>query len=153
LDGKFDRGPFNTETMGDGSIGRGPIASSGASPAGIATPATVAIVEDLTPPPTVKKAEVSKAPRSGGVLNGKAESLPKPVYSAAAQLVRAQGQVTVQVLLDESGRVVSASAVSGHVLLRQAAEDAARHARFTPTTLSGMPVKVTGIIVYNFVRS
>jgi protein TonB len=59
--------------------------------------------------------------------------------------------VTVQITVDEGGRVVSASAVSGHPLLRAAAEGAARQARFSPTLLSGQPVKVTGVITYNFV--
>lgn len=88
---------------------------------------------------------------SGGVLNGKAISLPKPPYPPAARAVRASGAVSVQVLIDEDGRVISASAVSGHPLLRSAAEAAARAARFSPTMLSGQPVKVSGIITYNFV--
>ena len=90
-------------------------------------------------------------PISGGVLNGKATSLPKPPYPAAAKAVRAGGPVSVQVTIDENGSVISASATSGHPLLRQAAESAARGARFSPTTLSGQKVKVTGVITYNFV--
>jgi protein TonB len=100
------------------------------------------------PPPPVKK--ITK-PVSGGVLNGKARSLPKPPYPPAARAVRASGPVTVQVLIDESGNVVSASAVSGHPLLRAAAAAAARGAKFSPTMLSGQPVKVSGVITYNFV--
>lgn len=88
---------------------------------------------------------------SGGVLNGKAISLPKPPYPPAARAVRASGSVNVQVLVDESGNVVSASAVSGHPLLRAAAVSAARGAKFAPTKLSGQPVKVSGVITYNFV--
>jgi len=87
---------------------------------------------------------------SGGVLNGKAVDLPKPAYPPAARAVRASGAVNVQVTLDEKGNVVSASAVSGHPLLRAAAVEAARKAKFSPTLLSGKPVKVTGVIVYNF---
>lgn len=88
---------------------------------------------------------------SGGVLNGKATSLPLPAYPPAAMAVRAQGAVSVQVLVDEGGNVISASAVSGHPLLRSAAEAAAREARFAPTLLSGTPVKISGVITYNFV--
>ncbi len=102
------------------------------------------------PPPPAAKPVVPKK-ISGGVLNGKATSLPKPPYPAAARAVRASGAVNVQVTISESGSVVSASAVSGHPLLRQAAEQAARQARFAPTTLSGQAVSVTGVIVYNFV--
>ena len=106
-----------------------------------------------TPPPPPPKATPKPIPKmvSGGVLNGKATSLPKPPYPAAAKAVRASGAVNVQVTISESGSVVSASAVSGHPLLRQAAEQAARGARFAPTLLSGQPVSVTGVIVYNFV--
>jgi protein TonB len=85
------------------------------------------------------------------VLNGKATSLPKPAYPPAARAVRASGAVSVQVLIDENGNVVSASAVSGHALLKAAAVQAARGAKFSPTKLSGQPVKVSGIITYNFV--
>jgi protein TonB len=100
------------------------------------------------PPPPVKKVPKQI---SGGVLNGKATSLPKPPYPPAARAVRAAGAVSVQVLIDESGSVVSATAVSGHPLLRAAAVQAARSARFSPTQLSGQPVKVSGVITYNFV--
>lgn len=88
---------------------------------------------------------------SGGVLNGKAKSLAKPTYPAAARAVSAEGSVAVQVLVDEEGNVASASAVSGHPLLRQAAQQAALESKFAPTMLSGQPVKVSGVIVYNFV--
>lgn len=88
---------------------------------------------------------------SGGVLNGKAISLPKPAYPAAARAVRASGAVNVQVTIDEEGNVIAASAVSGHPLLRAAAVTAAREAKFSPTKLDGVAVKVTGVIVYNFV--
>lgn len=101
------------------------------------------------PPPPVVKAVPKQI--SGGVLNGKAISLPKPPYPPAAKAVRASGSVSVQVLIDENGSVVSASAVSGHPLLRAAAASAARGARFSPTKLSGQPVKVSGVITYNFV--
>lgn len=88
---------------------------------------------------------------SKGVVNGSAISLPTPVYPAAAKAVGAGGAVNVQVTIDEQGNVISASAVSGHPLLRQASEQAARAAKFNPTLLSGIAVKVTGVLVYNFV--
>lgn len=87
---------------------------------------------------------------SAGVLNGKAKSLAKPPYPAAARAVKATGAVNVQVEIDEQGKVISATAVSGHPLLRQAAEKAARESSFAPTLLSGNPVKVSGILVFNF---
>ncbi len=100
------------------------------------------------PPPPAPKPKPKMI--SGGVLTGKATSLPKPPYPAAAKAVGAKGAVSVQVVIDESGRVISASAVSGHPMLRAAAAAAARNARFSPTLLSGEPVKVSGVIIYNF---
>jgi TonB family protein len=87
---------------------------------------------------------------SGGVVNGKATYLPQPPYPAAARAMRLSGRVSVQVLIDESGNVVAARAVSGPALLRGASEAAARRAKFSPTNLAGQPVKVSGIVTYNF---
>ena len=103
------------------------------------------------PPPAPTPPPKPKTVVSGGVLNGKAISKPQPAYPPIAKAARASGTVTVQILVDESGRVVSANAVSGHPLLQQAAVSAARQARFSPTLLSGQPVKVSGVITYNFV--
>jgi len=87
---------------------------------------------------------------SGGIVNGKATNLVKPVYPPAAKAVRASGAVNVQVTINENGDVISASAVSGHPLLKPAAMQAARESKFAPTILAGNPVRVTGVVVYNF---
>lgn len=112
-------------------------------------PARVNIADE--PPPPAATPTPPRAPISGGVLNGKAISLPRPQYPPIAKAARASGTVVVQVLIDENGNVVSAKAVSGHPLLTAVAVSAARQARFSPTKLSGQPVKVTGVIQYNFV--
>jgi len=87
---------------------------------------------------------------SAGVLNGKAVSKPAPAYPPVAKAVKASGMVVVQVEVNERGEVTKAQALSGHPLLRAAAEAAARQARFAPTLLSGKPVKVTGVLTYEF---
>jgi protein TonB len=89
-------------------------------------------------------------PISGGVLNGKAISLPAPAYPDLARRAGAAGVVEVEVVIDLNGKVISAKATSGPAVLRQAAELAARLARFGPTLLSGQPMRVTGVISYNF---
>ncbi|MGH9882915.1 MAG: energy transducer TonB [Pyrinomonadaceae bacterium] len=48
------------------------------------------------------------------------------------------------------GKVISARAQAGPGALRDAAVQAALRARFSPTKLSGQPVKVSGIINYKF---
>jgi TonB family protein len=88
---------------------------------------------------------------SGGVLNGKAISKPAPVYPPIAKAARAQGTVVVQILVNEDGDVISATALSGHPLLQQAAVAAARQAKLSPTRLNGTPVRVSGTLTYNFV--
>jgi periplasmic protein TonB len=115
----------------------------------ISGPAKVEVAD--APPPPPPKPTPPKAPISGGVLNGKAVRLVQPPYPAIARSAHAAGQVRVQITIDENGNVVSAAAVSGHPLLQGAAVAAARQSKFTPTKLSGMPVKVTGVIIYNFV--
>ena len=94
--------------------------------------------------------ETKSDPVSGGSLNSKATSLPKPAYPPAAKAAKASGTVVVQVLVDERGNVMTADAVSGHPLLRSAAEQAARIAHFRPTLEGGKPVKVKGTITYQF---
>jgi TonB family protein len=92
-----------------------------------------------------------RAPVSGGVLNGKAITLPKPDYPAEARAQRVSGVVVVQVTIDEYGNVASARVVSGHPLLHQASVNAAMGAKFSPTFMMGEAVKVTGVITYQFV--
>lgn len=87
-----------------------------------------------------------------GVVNGRAISLPRPEYPSLARGARASGSVNVFVTIDETGKVVAARAITGHPLLRETSEAAARAAKFTPTIVAGQPVKVTGIIVYNFMQ-
>ncbi|HEX6043122.1 MAG TPA: TonB family protein [Pyrinomonadaceae bacterium] len=116
---------------------------------GLVTNQDVVVNLDAEPPPAAGPRPILK-PISGGVLNGTALSLPQPIYPDAAKRMRTSGMVTVEVVLDESGKVVSANAVSGPTILRDAAIQAALKARFSPTKLSGQPVKVSGIINYKF---
>jgi periplasmic protein TonB len=113
----------------------------------VTTPTKVIIADEPPPPPPTPP----RAPISGGVLNGKAINLPKPPYPPIAKQAHASGTVVVQVVIDENGNVISAHALSGHPLLQAVSVAAARQARFSPTKLSGQPVKVSGVITYNFV--
>jgi protein TonB len=147
-------GRANTDPVGgpSGPVGPVGVGGGGGPVGGTAPPKPVVVADDPEPPPPTPKPDPPKrtAPISGGVLNGKAVSKPAPPYPAVAKAARASGTVVVQITVDEGGKVISASAVSGHPLLRQAAVQAAYQARFSPTLLSGQPVKVTGTITYNF---
>jgi periplasmic protein TonB len=116
------------------------------TPTGTITPQEVRVSLEEPPPaprPILK-------PISGGVLNGTALALPPPVYPDPARRMRTAGIVAVEVVLDETGKVISATATSGPTILRDAAVQAALKARFSPTKLSGQPVKVSGVINYKF---
>ncbi len=139
--GRYDADPDGVPGSGDRN-GRGipgSVGDNGTLVVNIATP----------PAPPIKKA----TPRviSRGPITGEAIFLPKPAYPRMAKEMRIQGSVGVQVLIDESGKVVSAKAVSGNPALVSAAQRAALDARFSPTKLGGEPVKVSGVITYNFV--
>ena len=143
------RSNVTTVLGGSNSNAQAPMPAGPGSGAVTTTTAKVQIADE--PPPPAATPTPPRAPISGGVLNGKAINLPKPAYPPIARAAHASGTVVVQVLIDENGNVVSAHAVSGHPLLQGAAVGAARQAKFSPTKLSGQPVKVTGVIQYNFV--
>jgi TonB family protein len=106
-----------------------------------------------TEPPATPKPRPLLKPISGGVLNANAISLPSPSYPDVARRMRTTGTVVVEVVIDENGKVISATATSGPLTLREAAAQAALRAKFSPTKLSGQPVKVSGVINYNFTLS
>lgn len=152
--GSYVLGPIDTTPAGGEIIGRN-VSPTVSGPGGLTPSTSVTTPDDETTPPPVKvdpPAIKKSVVQSLGVINGRASNLPKPNYPATAKMVGASGKVSIQVLIDENGRVISAKSADGHPLLRPAAEEAARRASFTPTLLSGVPVKVTGIIVYNFTK-
>lgn len=105
-----------------------------------------------TPEPTPEVKPVSEKPYkvSIGVLQGAAIRKIAPAYPAMGKAIRAQGAVQIQVTISEEGQVVDAAVLNGHPLLRQAALDAARQWLFRPTLLSNVPVKVQGVLTFNF---
>lgn len=108
--------------------------------------------EGLAKGESLMRARYPNFPIREKLMNGLAYSLPRPAYSHAAKNVNADGEVRVSIKVDESGHVVAANAISGHPLLRKAAESAAMAAKFLPTFMKGKPVEVTGgFITYRFI--
>ncbi len=128
-----------------------PAGDTRGTPGGTGTRPVTIDMPDPPPTPAPPAPAPPKIIRVSKVLNSQAISLPKPMYPQMAKQIRVQGVVTVQVLIDENGRVVSAKAVSGHPLLVPEAQKAALQARFSPTVINEQPVKVSGVITYNFV--
>lgn len=134
----------NARTSVDTTVATIPNAKSPTS----ADPAKTVVVMSSEPPLPAPKPLLR--PVSGGALNGKAITLPQPLYPDPAKRARLDGMVSVDVVVDENGKVISAQATSGPGMLRDAAVQAALKAKFSPTLLSGQPVKVSGVINYKF---
>jgi TonB family protein len=100
--------------------------------------------------PTGGEATGVAKPIEGGSLNSKALSMPKPVFPEEAKRLKVSGPVTVRIVVDENGKVISAQALDGPAPLRAPAEAAARQATFAPTTKDGITVKVAGTLTYDF---
>jgi protein TonB len=138
-----ERGPVNADPPGP---------PAGSRDVGGGTGNIQVDMTDPPPPPPAPNPTpvVPRVLKISTVLNSRAVSLPRPIYPKLAQQIRLQGTVTVQVLIDETGRVVSAKG-TGHPLLVPEAQKAAMQARFSPTVITETPVKVSGVITYNFV--
>jgi TonB family protein len=134
-------------------VGEAPETESKSQPQTESKPPTQAPTSPTTPPPAMN-AETSaddKAPVEGGFLNGKAVDLPKAAYPDAARKNHESGTVQVQVIIDETGKVISATAIFGPKVLRDAAVKAAMRAKFKPMIVNSVAVKVSGILTYDFV--
>jgi TonB family protein len=110
------------------------------------------LVQQPTTPVTNTTTETtnSNEPTNFGALNRFAARLSVPVYPAIERQRNTEGLVTVEVVLDEEGKVVSAKATSGPRGLRQAAEDAVRKSKFNPVRVGDKSVKANGYINFNF---
>ena len=142
-----------TRLGNDQSNGTGPVGPAGPA-CGDCTGSVVAptvVVGTPPPPPPTPTPTPKQTVYTKEVLNSKALSLPKPIYPIMAKQAHVSGTVSVQILIDEKGRVVSAHAVGGNPMLSGEAVRAAYQARFSPTMIGDAPVKVSGLINYNFV--
>ncbi len=112
--------------------------------------------ESAAPPVPVTPAAPApaEAPKqirvSSAVLQASAIKKVQPPYPAQAKAERIEGAVQVQVLVAETGQVSEAVVISGPEALREATLQAAKQWEFKPTELSGVPVKVQGVLTFNF---
>lgn len=104
-------------------------------------------------PETVKEVVPETAPdfvNLGTITAADAVRMVGPIYNPMAKRSNITGKVIVALVLDEEGNVTSAKADSGHQLLRDSAEAAARKSKFKPAMFNGKPVKGKASITYNF---
>src|ERR1041384_3873173 len=102
--------------------------------------------------PPVREDQINNSSGSLNVLNERALWLVKPRYPALARARHASGSVVVEVTIDEKGNVIAAKAITGHPSLWGVSVEAAKNSLFLPTLIAGTPVKVSGVIRYNFIE-
>lgn len=114
-------------------------------------------IEEPPPAPQPRPEPASTAPAPAvaerGVSEGSQGSVitkAEPTYPKGAEKFNASGPVEVQVTISETGRVKNAVAISGHLLLRDAAAQAARRWVFTPMTVNGVPVETQIVLTFDF---
>lgn len=90
---------------------------------------------------------------SAGVLNAKAIDIPKPEYPAEAKAKKIAGEVKARIFVDETGKVVWARVDNGHPLLQEAVKKVVCQSLFKPSTISGHPYSVSGLLIYKFLPS
>ncbi|MGE0129863.1 MAG: energy transducer TonB [Blastocatellales bacterium] len=146
------RAPFPTPrvktiALPGGQTTKSPRLHIAGSPALIAPPKTmsVGVGEETFPPKPGDGFRVSK-----GVSVGETVTRVTPIYPSSARQINASGEVQVEIVIDETGRVIEAKAVSGNPMLRLSAEEAAMKWVFKPTLLDGKPVRHQGTLIFVF---
>ena len=126
----------------------------GSTPSGLPGSLLARTQLDAPPPPanTDKKSNGVLADRTDNRVRIQAAPIKKvePTYPEIAKTMRASGEVEVEVIVDEGGKVISAKALSGHIALREAAVSAARLWRFNPTKVNGAAVQAVGKLRFHF---
>ena len=123
------------------------VSSSAGAASGAKTTATTAPTKAMPMPTNSRAANDIK---DVGVLNERATWLPRPAFPVTGERLAKPLTVSVEVVIDITGRVVSAHATGGPPSLRDSAERAARLATFLPLYVAGRPVRARGVINYAF---
>ena len=117
-----------------------------------ATPANSDSTPASTPPvPNASPSSIGPEPQliSTGSLSGRETKRVTPVYPTQARTHNIAGTVRVFAIVDETGRIWVTNS-EGPMLLRQAAEDAAKGWTFPPSTFGGKPVRLAGYLDFEF---
>ncbi len=104
--------------------------------------------EGIEPPPPPAPAQPIRL-RSGIRVPQKLVHVA-PIYPAIALAAHAQGTVIIEATIDVLGNVSGARVLKSHPLLEQAALDAVRQWKFTPTLLNGVPTPIIMTVTVNF---
>jgi periplasmic protein TonB len=118
-------------------------------PPGFGTETSIGVsppVQILAPPPPkpgpVRVADLPVAPRKTVDV--------RPLYPEVARIARIEGTVVMEAVLDPTGRVTQLRVIRSVPMLDQAAMDAVRQWRYTPSMYGGHPVSVLMTITIRF---
>ena len=109
---------------------------------------------DLPEPPRPQEPSAPSSQQSSRrvPIQGDPTKRVKAIYPEFAKEARLDGEVAVEIVVDEKGKVISAKPLSGPGPLRQAAVSAALGWRFTPTMVDGLPTQSVGTITFRFAQ-
>jgi protein TonB len=102
---------------------------------------------EATPAPVAGPVHVST-----GVMAGRLITPIQPLYPPIARLTHSEGTVVIEAIISKSGSIASAHVISGPAVLRAAALEAVRAARYHPFLLNDQPTEVqtTISIIFRF---
>jgi protein TonB len=143
----------NVGDLGDGAAPITEIASAdvpaGSPPAGLLTSAGRTSGQPAPPPSALAPTTAPAAPAKT-VTDPKLLSSTRPAYPATAKQSNIEGSVTVVAYIDPNGKVFSARALSGPVMLRAAAEDAVKQWKYSPGLEDGKPASSHVVVKVEF---
>lgn len=98
----------------------------------------------IAPPPAPREEPKPVAPvRVGGRITAPTRvTYVPPSYPKIAEAARIEGTVTLEAIIDETGRVTNLKVIGSIPLLDEAAKDAVSRWRYSPVTLNGEKVPV-----------
>jgi len=133
----------NSAKLGEGTAPLTDVASTetvGGTPSAALLTAAGRTSNPPAPPPSAAALPAPPpAPAVKTVRDPKMISSTRPIYPETAKQSGVQGTVTVSATIDEYGKVISAKALSGPLLLRQAALDSVRQWKYSPGSVDGKP--------------
>jgi TonB family protein len=152
--GALNAHPTTAVRSGSAEGGAAPSVGAGAlSGQSVALPSAETMPANLPPPPPPSEPASEEPVRVGGdVKPPKLISSPPVIYPEMARQTGISGDVVVRIVIDKSGKVSEAKAISGPVLLRAAAVSALRDRKYVPSQLDGRPISVEMLVTIQFHR-
>ena len=142
---KLNPEPAQPPSLGDTVVPGAPIGPWAGTAGGFGQPVT------LPPRPAPPPAPSTEPRRIGGDIKEPAKIFDvRPVYPQIAQQARVAGMVIIEATIGRDGTVTHAKVLRSVPLLDQAALEAVRQWRFTPTLLNGVPVPILLTVTVNF---